>query len=94
MKQKQPSKGDLRKVVLKICSKFTEEYQNRKVISIKLLCFATLLTPHFGMGDLLQICYIFSEHLFLRTTMEGCFLRNNLSQQFKYYTKNEENKYS
>ena len=26
-----------------------------------------------GMGDLLSICYIFSEHLFLSTPMEGYF---------------------
>ena len=28
---------------------------------------------HFGMGVLLQICCIFSEHLFLRTPPEGSF---------------------
>ena len=57
----------LRKVVLKICSKFTEEHPCRS------FCKATLLKSHFGMGILLQICCIFSEHLFLRTTLGGCF---------------------
>ena len=28
-------------------------------------CFATLLKLHFGMGFLLKICCMFSEHLFL-----------------------------
>ena len=28
---------------------------------------------HFGMDVLLQICCIFSEHLFLRTPLDGCF---------------------
>ena len=31
-----------------------------------------LLKSHFGMGVLLQICCMFSEHLFLRTFLEGC----------------------
>ena len=35
--QKQPSRGVLRKVVLKICSKFTGGHPCRSVISIKLL---------------------------------------------------------
>ena len=33
---------------------------------------------HFGMGVLVQICCIFSEHLFLRTPLEGCFWADNL----------------
>ena len=28
---------------------------------------------HFGMGVLLQTCCLFSEHVFLRTPLEGCF---------------------
>ena len=28
---------------------------------------------HFGKGVFLYICYIFSEHLFLRTPLDGCF---------------------
>ena len=39
--QKQPSRGVLRKVVLKICSKFTGEHPCRSVILIK--CFGRLL---------------------------------------------------
>ena len=34
---------------------------------------AILLKSHFGMGVLLQICCIFSEHLFSRTPQSGCF---------------------
>ena len=32
-----------------------------------------LLKSHFGMGVLLQICWIFSQHLFLKTPLEGYF---------------------
>ena len=39
--------------LLKICSKFTGEQPCQSVISIKLLCFPTLLKSHFGMGVLL-----------------------------------------
>ena len=37
------------------------------------LDFATLLRSHFVMGVLLQICCIFSEHLFVRIPLGGCF---------------------
>ena len=37
------------------------------------LRIVTLLKSHFGMGVLLQICCIFSEHIFLRTPLDGCF---------------------
>ena len=40
---------------------------------VALHSFATLLKSHFGMGVLLQICCIFSEDLFLRTPLGGCF---------------------
>ena len=56
----------LGKGVLKICSTFTGEHPCRSMISIK-------LQSNFGMGVLLQICCIFSEHLFLRTPLNGCF---------------------
>ena len=36
-------------------------------------CKSTLLKSHLCMGVLLQGCYIFSEHLFLRTPLEACF---------------------
>ena len=55
----------LGKGFLKICSKFTEEHPCRSAISITLL----------GMGVLLYICCIFSEQLFLRTPLGGCFCR-------------------
>ena len=31
-----------------------------------------IFRKHFVMGALLQICCIFSEHLFLKTPLEGC----------------------
>ena len=34
---------------------------------------STLLKSHFGMGVLLQICRIFSEHLFSRTPLGDWF---------------------
>ena len=36
-------------------------------------CFTTLLKSHFGMGAPMQNCSIFSENLFLRTPLDGCF---------------------
>ena len=51
------------KGVLKICSKFTGEHSCRSVIS------------HVGMGVLLEICCIFSEHLLLRAPLNGCFCK-------------------
>ena len=55
----------LRKGVLKICHKFTGKHP----------CKATFLKSHFDMGVFLYICCIFSEHLFLRTPLDGCFLK-------------------
>ena len=54
---KQPSRGVIRKDVLKICSKFTGEHPCQSAIPIKL--FATLLESHFGMSVPRQICDIF-----------------------------------
>ena len=71
----------LRRGVLKICNKFTGEHPCRSVISIKLL-----LKSHFGMSVLLYICYIFSEHLFLETPLDGCFwitIMKHLAQRKK-----------
>ena len=57
-----------------MCSKFTGECPRRSEVSIKLLCIAliALLKSYFDMGVLLYICCIFSEHIFLRTPLEGC----------------------
>ena len=33
------------------------------------------LKSHFGMGALVQICRIFSEHLFPRPPLVGCFCK-------------------
>ena len=64
----------LRKGVLKVCSKFTGEHPCQSVIS------ATLLKSHFGMGVLLQICCIYSDHLFLRTSLGDCFWISHLGK--------------
>ena len=47
----EPSRGVLRKSILKICCKFTVEHPCRSVISIKLQ--RNFLKSHFGMGVLL-----------------------------------------
>ena len=62
---------------------YNEETQNQKNWSSPpevLLGKATLLKSHFGMGVLLQICCIFSEHLFLKTPMKGYFWKKQLSR--------------
>ena len=60
----------LGKSILKICSKFSGEHPCRGAISIKLL--RNFMKWHFGMGDFLYICCIFSEHLFQGTPLNGC----------------------
>ena len=65
-----PPEVFLRKGVLKICSNFTGERPWRSM----------------GMGVLLQICCIFSEHLFLRTPLEGCVC----IEEIKYCTMYDE----
>ena len=61
-----PPEMFLGKGVPKICSKFTREhpYQSYHAVSLK---------SYFGMGFLLKICCIFSEHLFLITPLNCCF---------------------
>ena len=56
----------LRKGVLKICRKFTEEHPCRSVFSIK-------MESKFGMGFSNKFAAYFSEHLFLRIPLDGCF---------------------
>ena len=55
----------LGKNVLKICSKFTGEHQYQSVISIKLIALRYGCSP-------VNLQHI-SEHLFIRTPLEGCF---------------------
>ena len=55
----------LAKYVLKISTNFTGEHSCRSVISS--------VKSHLGRSVLLYICCIFSEHLFLRIPLEGCF---------------------
>ena len=73
-----PPEVSLRKGVLKICSKFTGKQPCWSVISIKLLCL------NFSMGVLLEICSLFSEHLFLRTRQKGCFCNYIITNSLNY----------
>ena len=63
----------LRKGILRNFAKFTGKHLCQGLFFNKVAGFVTLLKSHFGMGFLLKICCIFSEHLFKRTPMEGCF---------------------
>ena len=75
-----PLEAFLGKGVLKICSKFTKENPCRIGISIDLFCNFIEIALRYGGSpvNLLQ----FSEHLFLKTTLEGWF-RNNFFKYFK-----------
>ena len=63
----------LGKGVLKICSKFPGQQPCRSTISIKLLCNFIEITLRHGCSPVKKVCCIFSEHLFLRTSLSGCF---------------------
>ena len=65
--QKQPSRGVLRKMCCENMQAANLIY--RRTIMPK----CNLLNSHFDMGVLLQICRIFSEHLFLRTPLDAWF---------------------
>ena len=58
------------KGVLKICNKFTGEHPCRSVISIKLQSIFTEIIFRHGYSP---VNLLFSEHLFLRTFLDGCF---------------------
>ena len=57
----------------KIISSLLRLFSSEDVSSRPEAFFATLLKLHFGMSVLPFICYIFSEHLFLRTPLDSCF---------------------
>ena len=61
----------LGKGVLKIWSNFIEEHPWRSVIAIKLLCNFIEIALRHGRSRV-NLC-IFLEHLFLRTSLDGCF---------------------
>ena len=68
--QKQPSRCVLRKR----CSENMQPiYRRIRMPKFDFNKAATLLESHFGMGVLLSICCIFSEHFFLRTPLNDCF---------------------
>ena len=72
--QKQPFRGVLKKK----CSENMQQIYRTSISKydfnkVALQRYKTLLKSHFGMGVLLQICYIFSEHLFLGAPLDGCF---------------------
>ena len=70
--QKQPSRGALRKSVLKICSKFTGEHPCRCLISIKLLCNFIEIALRHGCSPA-NLLHIYRTP-FLRTPLDGCFI--------------------
>ena len=67
--------------ILKICSKLTGEHPCRSVISKKLFCNFIEITLWHGCSPV--NCCIFSEHLFLGTSLEGCFSNFQLVQVWK-----------
>ena len=70
--QKQPSRGVLRKR----CSENMQQiYRSTPMPNrdFNKVAKATFLKSHSGIGVFLLVCCIFSEHLFLRTPLKGCF---------------------
>ena len=65
-----PPEVFLRKVVLKICIEFAAGHSYRSAISIKLQSNFIEIALQHGCS---LVNFIFSEHLFLRTPLEGCF---------------------
>ena len=83
---KKPSRGVLRKR----CSENTQQIYRRNThaeVWFQQICKSTLLKPHLGMDVLLWICCIFSEHLFLRTSLDGCLWINFLKDFTKFLQK-------
>ena len=74
-----PPEAFLGKGVLKICCKFTGEHL------LLILYLATLLKPHFGMGVLLYICWIFSDHHLIRKPIEGASVSLKVAKNISYY---------
>ena len=66
-----PSEVFLVKGVLKTCSKFTREHPCRRAILLKLLCNFIEIALRHGCSPVNSL--LFSEHLFLRTPLDGCF---------------------
>ena len=82
LKLKQLSRGVLRKR----CSEHIQQTCNRTPMSkcdFNKVAKATSLKSHFGMDVLLYICWIFSEHLFPRILLDGCFSLKFLKQTFE-----------
>ena len=67
--QKQLSRGVLRKMYSE--NMHAANFIYRRTPMPK----CNLLNSHFDMSVFLQICCIFSEHLFLMTPLDGCFCR-------------------
>ena len=66
-----PTEVFFREDVLKMWNKFTGELPWRGVISIKLLCNVIEIALSHGCSPV--ICCMFSEHLFIKTPLEGFF---------------------
>ena len=69
------------KGVLKIYSKFTGEHPCRNVISIKLLC-NFIEIPFRHVCSPVNLLFIFSEYLFLRTPLECCFCNSSSKSMY------------
>ena len=76
--QKQPPRG----APWERCSENIQQISRRTPMpKFATLLHATLLKSHFGMGVLLEICCIFSEHLFLRTPLR--FIKSKVLHDLK-----------
>ena len=70
--KKQPFRGVSRKVVRKICGKFTGEHPCRSVISIKLLCKFIEIALRHGCSPV-NLLHIFRAPLLKKTPLDDCF---------------------
>ena len=75
------------KVFWKYAVNLQENTPCQSVISIKLLW--NFIEIHFGMGVLLHLCCIFSEHLFLRMPLTGYFWIVKVVFQAQYVCRRE-----
>ena len=69
---------------LKILLNYQQSWHKEKVDNTSSSCPEVFfLKSHFGMGVILQICCIFSEHVFLKTPLVGCFC-NTMKNAWQY----------
>ena len=87
-KQKQASRGVLRKSVQKICSKFIGEHPCRSVISIKLLCKFIEIPLQHGCSPV-NLLHIFKTTFRTKTPLEGCFCTKVIFLQTNTFPKKQ-----